>query len=112
MHIRTSLFIAAFVLLFLVYLFHLISKKEIELRNTLPWFFLGIIILILISFPNLAGVIATLIGVYEPVNLIFFSGFCLLLYLVFTLTRIVSKQSVQIRHLVQKIALEKKKNER
>ena len=112
MHIRTSLFIAAFVLLFLVYLFHLISKKEIELRNTLPWFFLGLIILILISFQNLAGIIATFVGVYEPVNLIFFGGFCLLLYLVFTLTRIVSKQSIQIRHLVQKIALEKKKNER
>jgi hypothetical protein len=52
-----------------------------------------------------------MLGIQVPSNLVFFLGFCLLVYLNFSLTRITSKQSVQIRQLSQKIALQVKEHE-
>ena len=111
MNVRASMLIAACVILFLIYIVRLIIKKEIEMRTALTWFILGIAILIVTLYPNLINLLAKLVGIYEPVNLVFFGGFCLLLYISFSLTRIVSKQTVQIRSLAQKHALEKKENE-
>ena len=54
---------------------------------------------------------AHLIGVQVASNLIFFVAICLLLYLTFSLTRHLSKQSVQIRQLAQKIALKEKSDQ-
>ena len=52
-----------------------------------------------------------LVGVALPINMVFFLGFCFLLLIVFELTQAVSKMSVQIKDLTQKIALLDKKRE-
>ncbi|MBP2622493.1 DUF2304 domain-containing protein [Streptococcus oricebi] len=111
MNVRASILIVACIACFLIYIIRLIVKKEIEMRTALTWLILGISILIVTLFPSLINLIAHLVGIYEPVNLVFFGGFCLLLYISFSLTRIVSKQTTQIRHLAQKQALENKKHE-
>ena len=99
-----NIWLTIIVIVFMLYILRLVAKKLVEMRNVISWLILCIVSLPVIWFPNL-------IGIQVPSNLIFFLGFCLLVYLNFSLTRITSKQSVQIRQLSQKIALQVKEHE-
>jgi len=96
---------------FMLYILRLVTKKLVEMRNVISWLILCIVSLPVIWFPNLIGQLSKMLGIQVPSNLVFFLGFCLLVYLNFSLTRITSKQSVQIRQLSQKIALQVKEHE-
>ena len=106
-----SLFISIVIILFVVYSFHLIKKDKLSIRYSLSWYILSVILLIAVWFPNLLVVLANLLGIYSPMNLVFFVGFCLSLWILFTLTRIVSIQSSKIKSLAQQIALSEKKDD-
>ena len=106
-----SLFISIVIVLFVVYSFHLIKKDKLSIQYSLSWYILSIILLIAVWFPNLLVVLAKLLGIYSPINLVFFIGFCLSLWILFSLTRIVSIQSSKIKSLAQQIALSEKKDD-
>ena len=106
-----SLFISIVIVLFVVYSFHLIKKDKLSIRYSLSWYILSVILLIAVWFPNLLVVLAKLLGIYSPINLVFFVGFCLSLWILFSLTRIVSIQSSKIESLAQQIALSEKKDD-
>lgn len=106
-----SLFISIVIILFVVYSFHLIKKDKLSIRYSLSWYILSVILLIAVWFPNLLVVLANLSGIYSPMNLVFFVGFCLSLWILFSLTRIVSIQSSKIKSLAQQIALSEKKDD-
>lgn len=106
-----SLFISIVIVLFIVYSFHLIKKDKLSIRYSLSWYILSVILLIAVWFPNLLVVLAKLLGIYSPINLVFFVGFCLSLWILFSLTRIVSIQSSKIKSLAQQIALSEKKDD-
>ena len=106
-----SLFISIVIVLFVVYSFHLIKKDKLSIRYSLSWYILSVILLIAVWFPNLLVVLAKLLGFYSPINLVFFVGFCLSLWILFSLTRIVSIQSSKIKSLAQQIALSEKKDD-
>lgn len=99
------------VFLFAIYIIRLISKREVEMKNVISWLVLCIISIPVIWFDGVLIFLAREVGIEVPSNLVFFLGFCLLVYLNFSLTRITSKQSVQIRQLTQKIALQEKNYE-
>ena len=106
-----SLFISIVIVLFVAYSFHLIKKDHLSIRYSLSWYILSVILLIAVWFPNLLVVLANLLGIYSPMNLVFFVGFCLSLWILFSLTRIVSIQSSKIKSLAQQIALSEKKDD-
>ena len=106
-----SLFISIVIILFVVYSFHLIKKDKLSIRYSLSWYILSVILLIAVWFPNLLVVLANLLGIYSPMNLVFFVGFCLSLWILFSLTRIVSIQSSKIKSLAQQIELSEKKDD-
>ena len=106
-----SLFISIVIIIFVVYSFHLIKKDKLSIRYSLSWYILSVILLIAVWFPNLLVVLANLLGIYSPMNLVFFVGFCLSLWILFSLTRIVSIQSSKIKSLAQQIALSEKKDD-
>lgn len=106
-----SLFISIVIVLFVVYSFHLIKKDKLSIRYSLSWYILSVILLIAVWFPNLLVVLAKLLRIYSPINLVFFVGFCLSLWILFSLTRIVSIQSSKIKSLAQQIALSEKKDD-
>lgn len=106
-----KIWLTVVVVLFAIYILRLIAKREVEMKNVISWLILCVLALPVIWFQSVIGFVATKVGIEVPSNLVFFLGFCLLVYLNFSLTRITSKQSVQIRELTQKIALQEKKNE-
>ncbi|MGT2799396.1 DUF2304 domain-containing protein [Streptococcus marmotae] len=94
--------------LFLFYLVRMVVKKDIEMKNAFSWILLSLLSLPLVWFPPILEVSSNLLGVEVPSNLIFFISIFFLICLVFSLTCIISKQSIQIRKLAQKMALENK----
>lgn len=54
--------------------------------------------------------LANVLGIYSPVNMIFFLGFVLSLIIIFTLTVALSRVTARVRKLAQMIALQEDEN--
>ena len=86
-----------------------IKQKKLNLQYTLTWILLLFCILLVTIFPSLLNLLANLMGIALPINMIFFLGFVFTLVIIFRLTSAISKQSEQIKEITQKIALMEKK---
>ncbi len=86
-----------------------IKQKKLNLQYTLTWLLLLFCVLLVTIFPGFLNLLANLMGIALPINMIFFLGFIFTLVIIFRLTSAVSKQSEQIKELTQKIALMEKK---
>ena len=96
--------ICVFVVL-LIWLVQQVRQRRLEVRYTLSWLFLAIALLLLSVFPSLLQVFARMLGIYSPVNMIFFSGFIFSLFIIYTLTAAISKMSDENKKMAQKIAI-------
>jgi hypothetical protein len=83
----------------------MVRKKALELRYTLVWFVMGIGVLILGVFPGITFRLSYIMSIADPVNMLFFVGFCFSLGIIFTLTIALSRMSKRIKDLAQAIAL-------
>ena len=59
--------------------------------------------------PRLLIVVSDFLGIYAPVNMIFFLGFCFSLLIIFSLTVALSRTSGSVRTLAQTAALHEKR---
>lgn len=108
MDIKIQLIIGVIVVLALAVIINMIRKKRLELRYALAWLLVGISILILDCFPQLINWLAVQFGIADPVNMLFFLGFCFSLMIIFVLTVAVSRMSIRIKQMAQEIALHEK----
>ena len=75
-----------------------IKKKKLDFKFCLPW-------LLLTCFPKLLDMVAGLIGIATPVNMLFLCGFGISLLIIYVLTVAVSKLTANVCTLTQKVAL-------
>lgn len=111
MNIKTQILVAVVVVVAMAALINMIRNNKLELKYCLLWFLLGMAILIFDCFPWLTARLAALIGIGQPINLLFFAGFCFSLLIIFSLTAVVSRLSVKVKKLTQELALLEKKLE-
>ena len=105
MNIKIQIIVAGFIILSLAYIVNMIRKKALELRYALAWIGVGIGVLILDIFPGLMEVISKILGIADPVNMLFFLGFCFSLIIIFVLTVAISRMSIRMKQLAQEVAL-------
>lgn len=101
--LRISLLVA--ILLYLVIIIVLLRKKSLNLKYSLLWMFMAVVLLVMVAFPKAVEFLADLIGVASYINAIFMAFIFFILLLVVSLTSIVSKQSREIKTLIQNMAL-------
>lgn len=101
--LRISLLIA--ILIYLVLIMVLLRRKSLNLKYSLLWLFMAVVLLVMVAFPGLVEFLATLIGVASHINAIFMAFIFFILLLVVSLTSIVSKQNREIKTLIQNVAL-------
>lgn len=111
MNIKTQIFVTSVVLLAMLMLVNMIRKKRLELKYSLLWFVLGMGVLILGCFPSITARLAKIFGIGQPINLLFFAGFCFSLMIIFSLTVAISKMSIQVKRLIQELGLLRKELE-
>ena len=105
MNIKIQILIILAMLIAIVYIVNKIRTKGIELKYSLLWLLLGLGIIIFAGFPQISQWLAHFLGISQPVNMLFFAGFCFTLPIIFSLSATVSKMSNKIKKLTQEIAL-------
>ena len=105
MRLQLQLTIIIAVSIAMIALILLVRKKRVDLRYTLIWFLAGSGVLVLTLFPGLMIRLSNTLGIADPVNMLFFIGFCFSLAIIFTLTVAVSRMSKRIKDLAQEMAL-------
>lgn len=102
------------IILFFIILLWLIREvkyRRLELRYTLSWLILDTALLLLSIFPAILNYVSKALGIYNPMNMLFFFGFIFSLIVIYTLTVAVSKMSEEIKKLSQHLAILQEKNE-
>lgn len=105
MSIKTQILIIAAALLAIFYIMNKIRNKGIELRYSLLWLLLGVGVIFFACFPQMTQWLSHKLGISQPMNMLFFAGFCFLLPIVFSLSVAVSKLSNKVKRLTQEVAL-------
>lgn len=81
-----------------VYALRQIRKSQMKIENAIFWFLFVVVILILSIFPEIAMILARLLGIESPVNLIYLAMIFLLIVKVFS-------QSVKFSQMEHKIGI-------
>ena len=89
----------------LVYIIYMVKQRTMELKYVLVWLACDIIIVILTLFPGLINAMASMLGIHSPMNMLFFLGLVFSLFIIFSLTKAISKVTDRVRRLAQIVAL-------
>lgn len=96
-------------LIYFYILFYLIKKKSLNLKYTLLWIFSGLIMLIILIFPNIMISITKFLGIVDTTNGLFALIIFFILIILMSITGIVSKMKEKNKQLVQQCALLEKR---
>ena len=92
-------------ILLLVYVVYLIRHNRLQLKYSLLWLAMVVILLFASLFPAPLFGLAELLGFTNTSNFVFVAGFVFVLAIALALTSIVSKQAISIKDLTQRIAI-------
>ena len=93
----------------LIIIVNMLRKRKLELKYVLGWLLCDITLLIFTIVPDLMVGFSDFLGIYSPVNMIFFLGFLFSLIIIFSLTVALSRVTARVRRLAQRIAIEETK---
>lgn len=111
MTFKLQLIIGICLVVALLAIVNMIRKKKLELKYALYWLIAIVFVLIMDCFPVLLTRLSYFLGIWAPVNMIFFLGFCFSLLIIFVLTVTLSRMSERVRKLAQAVALNEEKIE-
>lgn len=103
---KSQIIILVLLFFLLITVINAVRKRTIELKYALAWFFGDIALMLIVLFPKILNILSNLLGIYSPVNMIFFLGFLFSLMLILILTITLSRVTARIRRLAQIEAIE------
>ena len=109
MTVKLQIVIGIAILIVFAILVNMIRRRSLELKYALSWMAVLCALLLFDCVPKLLIVVSDFLGIYAPVNMIFFLGFCFSLVIIFSLTVALSRMSNSIRTLDQMVALNEKR---
>lgn len=87
----------------------MIHRRKLNLSYSLLWIALALLLTIFALFPELVGLLATLVGIDIPLNFVLVAFAFFSLVMMFYLTCIVSRENDRNRTLTQALALLEKR---
>ncbi len=108
---QLQIFLIVLTFTFMGYIIHLIRNETIELKYSLLWFCLGLILIILSFFPKIVIYLSQLFGIGLPVNTLYLVAIFFIIIILMSLTIVISKMHRIIIKLTQEISLLKLKVE-
>ena len=109
MTVKVRLLLVIGLVCVLVMIINMVRKRQLELKYVLGWLGCDFVLLLFAIFPGLMVGLSNFLGIYAPVNMIFFLGFCFSLLIIFSLTVALSRLSNSVRTLDQMVALNEKR---
>lgn len=105
MSIPLRILLLAIAIVFLIEVFRLVSDGKLQLKYSLLWMLLSLILIICAVFPGIVSAFSSLLGFQTPSNFVFLVSIVGLLGICLSLTAIVSWQARDIRQLIQRVTL-------
>ena len=112
MTVKLQIIVGICLFLALAMIVYMIKKRSLDLKYALSWLLALVFVLVLDLFPVLLTKLSAALGVWAPVNMIFFLGFCFSLLIIFTLTVMLSRMAERVRKLAQAVAMNEEKLDR
>lgn len=111
MTLKLQIVIGLAILVVFAVLINMIRRRSLELKYAMSWLLVLFALFVFDCAPSLLIVVSNFLGIYAPVNMIFFLGFCFSLLIIFSLTVALSRLSNSVRTLDQIVALNEKRLE-
>ncbi len=105
MSIKARILLMVLLMIVLMAIIGMVRKRTLELKSVLVWLICDVALMVFACFPQLMDWLASLLGIYAPMNMIFFIGFVLAMVIIFSLTVTVSRLSAKVRKLTQVLAM-------
>lgn len=90
----------------LIAILHMVKKRVLELKYVLAWILCDIALMFFVLFPDSMNTLSAFLGIYSPVNMIFFLGFLFAMAIIFSMTVALSRVTSRVRKLAQRMALD------
>ncbi len=97
------------VICYFIIIHYYLKKKMLELKYTLIWLVAGVIMGVMIYFPELLVRFVRLLGIESNMNGLYILCIGFIMMILMTLTSIVSRQQLKIRILIQEISMMEKR---
>lgn len=102
----------ALIIILLIYLFIIsksVKKKNMRINYLIFWSITGFILIIALLAPNFVEYVSKSLGFELAINMIFCCAIFIILYLIFDLTKLITKEQNKNIMLIQEISILKKK---
>lgn len=97
------------VICYFVIILYYLKRKMLELKYTLVWLVVGLIMGIMIYFPELLVWFVRLLGIESNMNGLYILCIAFIIMILMTLTSIASRQQMKIRILIQELSMMEKR---
>lgn len=110
---QTSLKLAliVIVLIYILCILKAVKRKNMRIGYLIFWSITGVILIVALLIPNLVENISNFLGFEMPINMIFSIAIFIILYLIYDLTTLISKEQNKNVLLIQEISMLKKRVE-
>ena len=105
--LKITLYIGIFI--YFILILSLLKKGALTLKYTLAWLFSGVVIFILVVFPEIIYWFSVLLGIHNGMNGLFVAVIGFMLMILLTITSIVSNQRNKIKILAHEVAFLEKR---
>ena len=102
---KLQIILGVLILLSLIFIINMVRKRALELKYALSWLILLVGVGIIDCIPQSMTFLARALGIYDPVNMIFFIGFIFSILIIFVLTVALSRMSARVRKMAQIVAM-------
>lgn len=102
----------AMIIILLIYLFFIlksVKRKKMRIGYLIFWSITGLLMIISLLVPNLIENISRFLGFEVPINMVFSIAIFIILYLIFDLTMLISRENYRSTMLIQEISILKKR---
>lgn len=102
----------ALIIVLLVYIFIIlksVKRKNMRIGYLVFWSITAVVLIIALLIPNLVESISNFLGFGVPINMIFSAAIFIILYLIFHLTVLISKEQKRNVQLIQEVSMLKKR---
>ena len=90
---------------YFIIILYFLKQRALNLKYTLLWLLSGVVLGILVIYPELLRHVTRILGIESNMNGLFIISIGFMLMIMMALTSIVSRQNVKIRQLVQEISI-------
>ena len=97
------------VIMYIFFILKAVKRKNMRINYLIFWSITGVALIILLLAPNFVENISNLLGFGLPINMIFSMAIFIILYLIFDLTKQISKEQNKNINLTQEISILKQR---